>query len=36
MTLTDDLRGAFLTSALTDGQLAELVAAGREVTFARR
>ncbi len=34
MTLTDDLRGAPLTSALTHGQLAELVAAGREVTFA--
>jgi signal transduction histidine kinase len=34
VTLIDDLRGAALTSVLTDAQLAELVAAGQEVTFA--
>ena len=34
MTVVDDLRSAFLTSALTEEQLAELVEAGREITFA--
>ena len=32
--LADDLRGAFLTSELTDEQLAELIAAGEERRFA--
>ncbi|TFH15950.1 MAG: cyclic nucleotide-binding domain-containing protein, partial [Acidimicrobiales bacterium] len=34
MSVADDLRAAFLTSSLTDDQLAELVAAGEERTFA--
>jgi signal transduction histidine kinase len=34
VTLTDALRAAPLTSALTDEQMAELVAAGHEVTFS--
>jgi signal transduction histidine kinase len=34
VTLFDDLRHAFLTSALTDAQLAELVGAGDEIVFA--
>ncbi len=34
MTLADDLRGAFLTSALTDDQLADLMAVGREMPFS--
>lgn len=34
MTVFDDLRGAFLTSSLTDEQLTELVAAGREISFS--
>ena len=34
MTVADDLRGAFLTSSLTDEQLAELIAVGEERTFA--
>jgi signal transduction histidine kinase len=33
MTLTDDLRGAILTSGLSDGELAELVDAGQEMAF---
>jgi signal transduction histidine kinase len=33
MSVTEDLRGAFLTSSLTDEQLAELVAAGAERPF---
>ncbi|TFH20823.1 MAG: cyclic nucleotide-binding domain-containing protein [Acidimicrobiales bacterium] len=33
MSVTDDLRGAFLTSSLTDEQLAELTAAGEERNF---
>ncbi len=34
MTVADDLRGAFLTSSLTDEQLAELIEVGEERTFA--
>ncbi len=34
MSTADDLRGAFLTSSLSDEQLAELIAAGEEQTFA--
>ncbi len=34
MSVADDLRAAFLTSSLTDDQLAELIAAGEERTFA--
>ena len=34
MSVADDLRAAFLTSSLTDEQLAELIAAGEERTFA--
>ncbi|HEY3483860.1 MAG TPA: cyclic nucleotide-binding domain-containing protein, partial [Ilumatobacteraceae bacterium] len=33
MSTADDLRGAFLTSDLTDEQLEQLCAAGREVAF---
>ena len=33
MTVADDLRGAFLTSSLTDEQRAELIAVGEELTF---
>src|SRR5262245_33244119 len=33
MTLTDDLRGAILTSGLSDGERAELVDAGEEMAF---
>jgi signal transduction histidine kinase len=33
VTLADDLRGAFLTSDLSDDQLGALMAAGREVSF---
>jgi signal transduction histidine kinase len=35
VTIVDDLRGAILTSALTDAQLADLVEAGTEVAFAQ-
>ena len=34
MTVADDLRGAFLTSSLSDDQLAELMAAGEERVYA--
>ena len=34
MSVADDLRAAFLTSSLTDEQLAELIAAGEEQAFA--
>jgi len=34
VTLVDDLRGTFLTGALTDAQLAEMVEAGTEVRYA--
>ena len=34
MSVADDLRAAFLTSSLTDEQLAELIAVGEERTFA--
>ena len=33
MTVADDLRGAFLTSSLTDEQRAELIVVGEEQTF---
>ena len=36
MTVADDLRRAFLTSSLTEEQLAELIAAGEEQTTSFR
>ena len=33
--LADELRGAFLTSGLTDDQLQDLLAAGQQITFAQ-